>query len=460
MKHTPRPRWRQTAKAVTALAVTAASALVFSGCSAASSDSNSGDLNGQTISYWLWDTNQQPAYQQCATDFQNKTGITVNISQYAWADYWKKITTGFVSGTAPDTFADHLSYYPQFVAQGQLLDITDAVTSAGIDLSQYQTGLADLWVKDDKRYGLPKDFDTVAYYYNESMLTAAGLTDADMSALSWNTTDGGTLKKVAAALTVDKNGVHGNQPGFDKSNVAVYGMSMNANGLDAAGQNSWSPYALSAGWYYGDKTPWTSSWNYGDPTFMGALGFYKSLIDDGYMEPVAQAMSETDPSSGYLAGKYAMVTDGDWMNTTYLGQSAVPTKVAPTAAGPSGKRASLFNGLSDGIWSGTKHKDAALKWIEYTGSAACQDVVADHAVVFPAIKSSTEKAVAQFTAKGWDVTPFTQYVTDGTTKLLPIADHWSDIQAEIQPLIQGYLSGKSTGADFTAANEKVNALFK
>ena len=456
MKHSPRRAQRLATKVVATVAMAAAATLALAGCG--SSETGSSDAKDQTISYWLWDTNQQPAYQQCADDFQKKTGITVKISQYAWADYWKKLQTGFVSGTAPNTFADHLSYFPQFVSQGQLLDITDAVKD--VDLGQYQNGLADLWVKDGKRYGLPKDFDTVAYYYNAGMLEAAGLTDADMQDLSWNTGDGGTLEKVAAALTVDKNGVHGNQPGFDKNDVAVYGLSMNGNGLDAAGQNSWSVYPLSDGWTYGDKTPWTTSWNYGDAKFMEGLSFYKGLIDKGYMEPVAQAMSETDPSTGYLAGKYAMVLDGDWMNTTYLGQTKVPTKVAPTAIGPSGQRASLFNGLSDGIWAGTKHQSAALKWIEYTGSTACQDVVADHAVVFPAIKSSTDKAIAQFKAKGWDVTPFTEQVSDGTTKLLPIADHWSDVQSLIQPLIQGYLSGKSSADDLRSANDKVDALFK
>ncbi|PZQ89512.1 MAG: ABC transporter substrate-binding protein [Leifsonia xyli] len=457
MKHTPIRRRSRTV--LVAVATAAVGALVFSGCTAAGGDSG-GDVKGQTISYWLWDTNQQPAYQQCADDFEKQSGVKVEISQYGWADYWQKITTGFASGTAPDTFADHLAYYPQFVSQGQLTDITDRVAKDKIDLSQYQDGLAELWVKDGKRYGLPKDFDTVGYYYNSDMVSAAGLTDDDMKKLEWNTTDGGSFEKAVAALTVDKNGKHGNEAGFDKNNVAVYGLSMSINGLDAAGQTAWSLYALSNGWYYGDTSPWTSKWNYDDPKLLEALKFYRSLIEKGYMESVEQAASESDPATAFLGGKFAIVTDGDWMNSTYLGQDAVKVKVAPSAVGPVGHRSSLFNGLSDGIWSGSKKQDAAYQWIKYTGSTACQDVVAKAAVVFPAIKSSTEKAIAQFDAKGWDVTGFTAQVTDKTTALLPIADHWSDVQAIMQPLIQGYLSGKSTDADFATANDQVNALFK
>ena len=38
---------------------------------------------------------------------------------------------------------------------------------------QYAKGLADLWVaQDGKRYGLPKDWDTIAIFYNKKMLAA------------------------------------------------------------------------------------------------------------------------------------------------------------------------------------------------------------------------------------------------------------------------------------------------
>jgi hypothetical protein len=41
-------------------------------------------------------------------------------------------------------FTDHVSQYPQFAAQGQLLDLTELIERDGVDLSIYQDGLADL----------------------------------------------------------------------------------------------------------------------------------------------------------------------------------------------------------------------------------------------------------------------------------------------------------------------------
>lgn len=440
-------------------ATAAALSVILSGCAASQP---SDEVDAQEISYWLWDSNQQPAYQQCADDFTKASGITVNIEQYGWADYWQGLTTGFASGSAPDVFADHLSYYPEFVSQGQLLGISDRIEKDDVDLSIYQDGLADLWQdQEGERYGLPKDFDTVALFYNDQMASDAGLTVDQLSTLEWNPTDGGTFEQAIAALTVDANGVHGNEAGFDKSNVAVYGLALSGNGLNASGQQTWAPYALSNDdWYFGDKTPWTTEFNFGAPEFTDTLAWYHSLQEKGYMPSVDIALSEQDPLNGYLAGRYAVVSDGSWMNGSYLGQDDVPTKVAPTPIGSSGERATVFNGLSDGIWSGTKNPDAAWEWVKYLGSADCQDVIAESAVVFPAVKTSTEKATEAFAAKGWDITGFTTQVVDGTTKLLPIADNWSTVNDTMTAAIESYLQGNGDAASIAAANDQVNALFK
>lgn len=446
----------------------AAIALVLAGCGGSTDKGESGENGGSdsaaasgSISYWLWDTNQQPAYEKCAADFTEKSGIEVKIEQFGWDDYWQGLTTGFASGTAPDVFTDHLSYFPQFASQGQLLDLSDRIEKDGVDTSIYQEGLADLWVgQDGARYGLPKDFDTVALFYNEEMAAEAGATPEQLKTLEWNPTDGGSYEELIAAMTVDKNGKRGNEDGFDKDNVAVYGLALSGNGLNAAGQQTWSPYALSNNWYYGDTTPWTSQWNFADPQFKETLDWYKHLIDSGYMPSVDVALSELDPLNGYLAGRYAAVTDGSWMNGSYLGQDDVPTNVAPTPIGPSGTRASLYNGLSDGIWAGSKNPDAAWEWVKYLGSTECQDVIAEEAVVFPAIKTSTEKAEKAFDAKGWDISAFTVQVTDGTTELLPIADHWSEVNDTVKAAIESYLKGSGGPEVLVEANDKVNALFQ
>ena len=92
------------------------------------------------VSYWLWDTNQLTAYQACADAFHAKNpNVTVKISQYGYGDYWGKLTNGFVGGTAPDVFTNHLSKYPEMVSQEQLVPLDDTLEE-GRDRHQHLPG--------------------------------------------------------------------------------------------------------------------------------------------------------------------------------------------------------------------------------------------------------------------------------------------------------------------------------
>ena len=176
-----RKKWAAALVAVTALSLT------LTACGGGGSKDEGGTSEGGAIDtstatgdvdYWLWDINQQPAYETCADNFKKANpNVNVKISQFGWDDYWSKLTNGFVAGDAPDVFTNHLSKYPEFVTQQQLVPLDDTLTKDGFNVDQYQPGLADLWKgQDGKRYGLPKDFDTIALFYNKKLTDDAGLT--------------------------------------------------------------------------------------------------------------------------------------------------------------------------------------------------------------------------------------------------------------------------------------------
>ena len=95
-------------------------------------------------------------YQECADAFHAANpDVTVKITQFGWDDYWTKLTTGFVSGTAPDVFTDHLSKYPEFVKNNQLSALDDLVTQDNVPMDIYQPRAWPScgWAQDGKRYG-------------------------------------------------------------------------------------------------------------------------------------------------------------------------------------------------------------------------------------------------------------------------------------------------------------------
>ncbi|MEY4321390.1 MAG: hypothetical protein RL167_118, partial [Actinomycetota bacterium] len=204
--------------------LTAAAVVVGMGSVAQAAPKASG-----TITYGLWDANQKPGYVKCAAAFKKASGVTVNIEQIGWDDYWTKVNAGFVSGKGYDVFTSHLAFFPEFAAKKQILPLDSYIKRDKVVVdATYQPGLAALWRDPSKvQYGLPKDFDTIGLFYNKKLADAAGV---NLSNLNWNPTNGGTYEKAIAKLTVDKNGKHGDEAGFDPKNVATYGLWLSGSG--------------------------------------------------------------------------------------------------------------------------------------------------------------------------------------------------------------------------------------
>lgn len=413
-----------------------------------------------TLQYWLWDSNQQPAYQSCATAFQKKNpDITVKVTQKGWGDYWTGITTGFVSGTAPDVFTNHLAYYPQFAANNQLVDLAPLIAKDKVPTNIYYPGLKDLWGRSGKQFGLPKDWDTVAIFYNKDLLAKAGLKPADLANLTWNPKDGGTWEKTIAKLTIDKNGNNGLSSKFDKANVATWGYET-GYGAGFNGQTEWSFYTSTTGWKYNDGL-YATKYYYDDKRFTDTIQW---LADLGLKKGIIPKFADVQNSSDALfrAGKVAMFTNGSWMIGDFTSKLPFKVGIAPLPKGPNGKRMSMFNGLADSIWVGSKNQDAAWKWVKYLASTECQNVIGKAGVVFPAIPSATTVAMNTYKARGVDVTPFVnQAKAAGGTFYFPITDNISEVNDIMTSALQNVFLGKTTAAAaMKDANAKVNALFK
>ncbi len=418
------------------------------------------DGEAVTIDYWLWDGNQQPFYQECADAFTAENpGINVEISQFGWGDYWDGLTAAFSTNTAPDVFTDHLARYPEFVESGVLVGLNDYVAADGVDVTNYFPGLAELWTSPDgERYGLPKDFDTIAVVINQDMLDEAGF-GGDVNALDWNPADGGSFGELIQAMTVDANGNRGNSADFDASTMgedgSVYGFGLEGN-FGAFGQTTFSAFAASNGWTAVSEV-WASEANYGDPALAETIQWFADWIEAGYITPIEDVQS-LGGTTIFQGGGAAMQTNGSWMIGGLTG-SDFPVTFAPTPVGPAGDRASMFNGLADSITTSSQHPDEAWEWVKYMASPACQEVVGTGAVVFPAIPSAAQIALDAHAANGVDVSAFTTHVDNETTFLFPITDSASRIEASVGPVMEQILRGDGKAADLLpAVAEEVNSI--
>ena len=419
-----------------------------------------GSAHATEVKYMLWDSNQLPAYKQCAADFEKKNaGITIKITQSGWNDYWTTISTGFVSGTAPDVFTDHLAKYPEFAKNAQLLDLTPLIQRDKLDASIYAAGLYENWGRDGKQFGLPKDWDTVGFVVNMDMAKKAGVSLAELQNMTWNPKDGGSFEKVVRKLSVDAAGNNANSASFDKKKVSTYGYGFwNTGSGDMMGQTEWSHFAVSNGFKFQDK-PWDPKFYYDSPKLAETLDYLAGLPAKGL-----SASFENSKSLGadamFVAKKVAIVPQGSWMITYFKDNAKFDTAWVPLPTGPMGTRATMFNGLADSIWAGTKVPAESWKWVKYLGSADCQGVVAGYGVVFPAVKGMAEKAIDVQKAKGIDSSAFLT-MAKSKTYLPPIADGGSEISEVMKTALETVLMGKSDAATaLKSANAKANQLVK
>jgi multiple sugar transport system substrate-binding protein len=353
---------------------------------------------------------------------------------------------------------DHLARYPEFIQNNLLVDLAPLIARDKVPTNIYLGDLVKVWGREGKQYGLPKDWDTIGLVYNKAMLEKAGIDPKSLSDLDWNPKDGGSFGQLIAKLTIDANGKNATEAGFDPNNVKQYGLLINGQ-VDGYGQVEWSHFAVSDGFKFNDG-PWATHLNYDDPKLAETIQWIANQMKKGIIIPAANAR-QAGENGVFAAQKGALALTGDWAVHWYIENCKFDIGFAPLPKGPLGRR-TMFNGLADSIWVGSKHQEEAWKWVRFLASPEAQKIVGEHGVVFPAVPDATEIAKTRMAQKGVDVSAFVQEATDpNATFLFPITDHASDIVRIMRAAFDAiYLNGADAATTFKAANQEVNALFQ
>lgn len=441
-----------------AFALSATAMLALTGC--APSDGGEGTTAG-AIDYWLWDTGQIPGYQQCADMFEDQTGKKVVITQYGWDDYWQKLTAGFIADQGPDVFTNHASKYAQYVNLEVIKPLNKIEATAAVNTDDFQEGLAEIWTgPDGNLYGMPKDWDTIAAFYNMEMIEEAGYTAEDLENWGFNTADGGSFEQIIAHLTIDENGVRGDEPGFDKNKVAVYGLGLSESGGSTFGQGQWSGFTAATGWEVTNEPVWGDHYNLDDPTFQSTIDWYFGLVDKGYM-PAFGVFPQSEGAAPQLTSSKAAITfNGSWMITTYakagfeVGLAEFPTNT------DTGVSKTMMNGLADSINVNTNDPEGSAEWVAFMATDQCQSVIGEQGVVFPSRKDATPIATEAYSKLGLDTAAFSDPVTRNDVVYFPITDYGADIGALTTPAFEDIYANRKPASTLSAVNDSINILFE
>ncbi|MFJ9150905.1 ABC transporter substrate-binding protein [Streptomyces sp. NPDC102270] len=441
------------------LAATATSALLLcltTACGSSGSDTSSSG-GTVTLRYAIWDAVQEPALQKSIAVFEKQhPKIKVKIELNAWAQYWSKLQTQMAGRTAPDVFWDHVAYFPQFSQQNVLADLTPYIKADKLDTSIYDPKLLTGWQQDGKQYGLPKDWDTIAQIYNKTMLEKAGLTQDELDGLSWNTTDGGSFVKALQKLTVDDNGKHPNEPGFDSKHVKQYGLALGS----ANGQTDWWDAAVQNGCKLQDKA-W-GKWTIDQPSCVKAVQFVQDLRLKYHLAVPASVTNTPNGASlpQVMARKQAAVVwDGSWDLNAYQSSMKGNFGVAELPSGPAGK-GTVYNGLSNALYAGSKHPKEAWELVKWLGSQESQKIIVSQGSVWPGIPTLNQDFVAVWQKRGVDVSAFSKEA-EATTVGYPLTTSSATYNVKVQDAFnQVWLGQQSPKAAADSVNEASNAAIK
>ncbi|HEX2756538.1 MAG TPA: extracellular solute-binding protein, partial [Candidatus Limnocylindrales bacterium] len=162
-----------------------------------------------TISYSIWGDPQEIKNQQAIVDAFHVANpkITVKVTVSDWEPYWDKLQTSIAGGDAPDVFAMDGPLFPDYQSRDVLLDLKPFIDRDGYDLGNLADQAEADFTTAGGQFGVPRDLNVVALYYNKKMFDAAGISYPD------DTWDWAKLVEVAKQLTI-RSGSKTTQWGF------------------------------------------------------------------------------------------------------------------------------------------------------------------------------------------------------------------------------------------------------
>ncbi|HEU4947998.1 MAG TPA: sugar ABC transporter substrate-binding protein [Kribbella sp.] len=311
------------------------------GASKAEVPSDPSQVKGD-LTYAIWDVNQQPAMQSVVKAFNAKyPDVKVSISLATFDQYFTKLKTQGSSDNLPDVFWMNGPNFQLFASNKQLAPIDSLISAKQLDPANYPKALDDLYSLDGKQYGVPKDYDTIALWYNKKLFLDAKV---EPPTADWTWED----YKAAAV----------------KLKAALGPKGIFATGDTLGNQTDYYPAMLSNGGFVVKD----GKSGFSDPKSIEALQFWSDMVKGGYT-PTAAQNAETPSQDRFFNGKAAMMWNGNWVVSAALKS---PYKddfaVVPLPKAPSGDRKTVIHGLANVMSAKSKNPQAAAAFLAFLGS--------------------------------------------------------------------------------------------
>ncbi len=153
--------------------LTALIASLLTGCGSGQNQ-DTGDKVEITFAGWGSTPEETRLLDQVLADFE-QSHPNIKVKREVIADqYMDVIKTRLIGGKGPDVFYLDAIEAPGLIETGALEPL-NAYVSPDFDVEDFEKPLIHAFQKDEKIYGFPKGYSTLALFYNKKMLKEAGV---------------------------------------------------------------------------------------------------------------------------------------------------------------------------------------------------------------------------------------------------------------------------------------------
>ncbi|MEU8694075.1 sugar ABC transporter substrate-binding protein [Streptomyces sp. NPDC048665] len=368
-------------------------------------------LNSSTDdSYHRWDAQ---AMARCG----KRLGVTIEQQSVPAAQVMTKALRMASSESLPDIVQFDASEMPTFAEAGGLIDLR----TLGLGTDDIPQGIVNFGSYKGTYYGAARSVNTLALFYDKDVLAKAGL----KVPATW-----AELRETAKKLT------HGRR----------YGLALSAGGAED-GVFQFTPFMWSNG---GDER------RLDGPRVVEALDFWKALLKDASLSKSTVSWTQADVNDQFMAGNAAMMINGPWQVETldtkkslHWGIARIPVpKPGDKSVGPLGGAVLTVPNTGDRA----REKEAA-RIIGCLAGEKEQLTYALNSWMVPA----DEKAAAVWRKRVPELDALAGQVATARSRTAELGAGWSSVSLALQSAFQSALTGESSTAALTRAQQRATS---
>ena len=327
---------RSALKGLGALAFVGSAALV--GCSRRGAAA-------EPLHFWAMGREAEVVAELLPAFYARHPETTVKVQQLPWTAAHEKLLTAYAGGSLPDLCQLGNTWLPEFTALDALVPLDAMVAAAGIDRTDYFTGILDTnlmpTAQGTQLFGLPWYVDTRLLFYRTDLLSAAGVARVPQSWPEW----------LEAMRAIKRRAPSGAGPRF--------GALLPLNEPDPL-----FAMALQQGPLLRDDD---TRGAFAQPAFRRALSFYAEVFREG-LAPAMNAAQISNVWDEFSRGMFTFYVSGPWNIGEFrrrLPPSVQNAWATAPLPGPDGLGVSTAGGSSLVLFKSSRRQAAAWQLIAY-----------------------------------------------------------------------------------------------